>query len=189
MNTTLYKDISKNINSTDPVLSNMRLVVHLAKKYQGMGISLEDLIHEGTIGLCKARDKWKKDGGSKFSSYAAAWIKATIRQALNNKSRIIRVPAHKTHIPDIGPKVSELDPSYQGSYESNIEASHDAYHIKYKVQQMLNKLKPKQQEIVKMKFGIGCTEMKTIEIAKELNLTVQSVNGNIRQALHIMKNS
>ena len=40
-----------------------------------------------------------------------------------------------------------------------------------------------------MKFGIDCVEMKTTEIAKELNLTVQSVNGNIRQALHIMKNS
>ena len=47
MNTLLYKDIAKNINSADPVLSNMRLVVHLAKKYQGMGLSLEDLIHEG----------------------------------------------------------------------------------------------------------------------------------------------
>jgi len=189
MNTTLYKDIAKNINSADPVLSNMRLVVHLAKKYQGMGLTLEDLIHEGTIGLCTARDKWKKDGGSKFSSYAAAWIKATIRQALNNKSRTIRVPAHKTHIPEIGPKVSQLDPSYQGSYESNIESSHDELHLKHKVEQMLNRLKPKQQQIVKMKFGIDCHEMKTTEIAKELNLTVQSVNGNIRQALHIMKNS
>ena len=189
MNTTLYKDIQKNINSSDPVLANMRLVVHLAKKYQGMGLSLEDLIHEGTIGLCKARDKWDKNGGSKFSSYAAAWIKATIRQSLNNKSRTIRVPAHKTHIPDVGPKVSQLDSSYQGTYDSYIEKAHDESHLKFKVESMLSKLKPKQQQIVKMKFGIDCTEMKTTEIAKELNLTVQSVNGNIRQALHIMKNS
>ena len=162
MNTTLYKDIQKNINSSDPVLANMRLVVHLAKKYQGMGLSLEDLIHEGTIGLCKARDKWDKNGGSKFSSYAAAWIKATIRQALNNKSRTIRVPAHKTHIPD----------------ES---------HLKFKIKTLMSKLKPKQQEIIKMKFGIGCNEMKTSEIAKELGITVQSVNGTIRNSLKIMK--
>jgi|TARA_R110002051_G_scaffold240612_1_gene301078 RNA polymerase sigma factor (sigma-70 family) len=188
MNTLLYKDIAKNINSTDPVLSNMRLVVHLAKKYQGMGLSLEDLIHEGTIGICKARDKFDPKQG-KFSSYAGAWIKATIRQALNNKSRMIRVPAHKTHIPEIGPKVSQLDPSYQGAYESQIEQSHEVSHLKYKVEQMLNKLKPNQQTIVKMKFGINCNEMKTSEIAKELGLTVQSINGNIRQALHIMKNS
>ena len=187
MNALLYKDIAKNINSADPVLSNMRLVVHLAKKYQGMGISLEDLIHEGTIGLCKARDKFNHKLETKFSSYAALWIKATIRQALNNKSRIIRVPAHKTHIPDIGPKVSELDSTYQGSYESEIETQHEESHLRYKITNLIGKLKPRQQEIVKMKFGIDCNEMKTIEIAKHLGITAQSVNGTIRNAIKIMK--
>ena len=51
----------------------------------------------------------------------------------------------------------------------------------------MSKLKPKQQEIIKMKFGIGCNEMKTSEIAKELGITVQSVNGTIRNSLKIMK--
>jgi len=187
MNTLLYKDIQKNINSADPVLSNMRLVVHLAKKYQGMGLSLEDLIHEGTIGLCKARDKFDPTLKAKFSTYAAQWIKATIRQALNNKSRTIRVPAHKTHIPDIGPKVSVLDATYQGTYESHIEQSHEESHLKHKIENLMGKLKPRQQEIIKMKFGIDCNEMKTSEIAKELGITVQSVNGTIRNSLKIMK--
>jgi RNA polymerase sigma factor (sigma-70 family) len=187
MNTLLYKDIQKNIKSTDPVLSNMRLVVHLAKKYQGMGISLEDLIHEGIIGLCKARDKFNPALETKFSSYAALWIKATIRQALNNKSRLIRVPAHKTHLPDIGPKVCQLDPTYQGTYESEIETKIEESHIQHKISNLIGKLKPRQQEIVKMKFGIGCNEMKTIEIAKQLGITVQSVNGTIRNSLKIMK--
>jgi len=187
MNTLLYKDIQKNINSDDPVLSNMRLVVHLAKKYQGMGLSLEDLIHEGTIGLCKARDKFDPTLKAKFSTYAAQWIKATIRQALNNKSRTIRVPAHKTHIPDIGPKVSVLDATYQGTYESHIEQSYEESHLKHKIENLMGKLKPRQQEIIKMKFGIDCNEMKTIEIAKKLNITVQSVNGTIRNAIKIMK--
>ena len=187
MNALLYKDIAKNINSADPVLSNMRLVVHLAKKYQGMGISLEDLIHEGIIGLCKARDKFDPELKTKFSSYAALWIKATIRQALNNKSRIIRVPAHKTHIPDIGPKVSQLDSTYQGTYDSEIETQHEESHLSHKITNLISKLKPRQQEIVKMKFGIDCNEMKTIEIAKHLGITVQSVNGTIRNAIKIMK--
>jgi RNA polymerase sigma factor (sigma-70 family) len=187
MNALLYKDIQKNINSADPVLSNMRLVVHLAKKYQGMGISLEDLIHEGIIGLCKARDKFNPTLETKFSSYAALWIKATIRQALNNKSRTIRVPAHKTHLPDIGPKVCQLDPTYQGTYESEIETKIEESHLQYKISTLIGKLKPRQQEIVKMKFGIGCNEMKTIEIAKQLGITVQSVNGTIRNSLKIMK--
>tara|TARA_B110000503_G_scaffold94518_1_gene142414 strand:- start:3763 stop:4329 length:567 start_codon:yes stop_codon:yes gene_type:complete len=187
MNTSLYKDIAKNINSTDPVLSNMRLVVHLAKKYQGMGLSLEDLIHEGTIGLCKARDKFNPKLEAKFSSYAALWIKATIRQALNTKSRTIRIPAHKTHLPDIGPKVSQLDATYQGTYDSEIETQHEESHLSHKITNLISKLKPRQQEIVKMKFGIDCNEMKTIEIAKHLGITVQSVNGTIRNAIKIMK--
>ena len=189
MDNTFYKQIGDYKTSKDPVLGNLRLVVHLAKKYQGMGLSLEDLIHEGTIGLCQARDKWNpaKSNGAKVSTHASWWIKATIRQALNNKSRTIRVPAHKTHIPDAAPKVSVLDATYQGSYQPHIEKSHDESHLNHTIAGLLTKLKPKQQEIIKMKFGIGCNEMKTSEIAKELGLTVQAVNGNIRNAIKTMK--
>ena len=94
MDSTLYKDIAKYKNSKDPVLGNLRLVVHFAKKYQGMGLSLEDLIQEGVIGLCRARDLYKESKG-KFSTYASTWIKATIRAALNEKGRTIRIPSHK----------------------------------------------------------------------------------------------
>ena len=115
------------------------------------------------------------------------WIKATIRQALNTKSRTIRIPAHKTHLPDIGPKVSQLDATYQGTYDSEIETQHEESHLSHKITNLISKLKPRQKEIVKMKFGIGCNEMKTIEIAKHLGITVQSVNGTIRNAIRIMK--
>ena len=187
MDKTFYKQIGQYKNSDDLVLGNLRLVVHLAKKYQGMGLSLEDLVHEGTIGLCIARDKFDSSKG-KFSTYAAQWIKATIRQALNNKSRIIRVPTHRTHLTDEAPKVSQLDTAYQGSYIPRVEKKFEESHTDHKIQSLLGKLKPKQQEIIKMKFGIGCDEeMKTSEIAKELGLTVQAVNGNIRNALKLMK--
>ena len=56
-----------------------------------------------------------------------------------------------------------------------------------KLTNLISKLKPRQQEIIKMKFGIDCNEMKTIEIAKHLGITVQSVNGTIRNAIKIMK--
>ena len=60
------------------------------------------------------------------------------------------------------------------------------YHA-FQLKKLMGKLKPKQQEIIKMKFGIDCIEMKTSEIAKELGITVQSVNGTIRNSLKIMK--
>jgi len=187
MDTLFYKQIGQYKNSDDLVLGNLRLVVHLAKKYQGMGLSLEDLVHEGTIGLCIARDKFDSSKG-KFSTYAAQWIKATIRQALNNKSRTIRVPAHRTHLTEEAPKVSQLDTAYQGSYIPRVEKKFEESHIDHKIQSLLGKLKPKQQEIIKMKFGIGYDEeMKTSEIAKKLGLTAQAVNGNIRNALKLMK--
>ena len=187
MDTIYYKQIGQYKNSDDLVLGNLRLVVHLAKKYQGMGLSLEDLVHEGTIGLCIARDKFDSSKG-KFSTYAAQWIKATIRQALNNKSRTIRVPAHRTHLTEEAPKVSQLDTAYQGSYIPRVEKKFEESHIDHKIQSLLGKLKPKQQEIIKMKFGIGYDEeMKTSEIAKKLGLTAQAVNGNIRNALKLMK--
>ena len=187
MDTIFYKQIGQYKNSDDLVLGNLRLVVHLAKKYQGMGLSLEDLVHEGTIGLCIARDKFDSSKG-KFSTYAAQWIKATIRQALNNKSRIIRVPTHRIHLTDEAPKVSQLDTAYQGSYIPRVEKKFEESHTDHKIQSLLGKLKPKQQEIIKMKFGIGYDEeMKTSEIAKKLGLTAQAVNGNIRNALKLMK--
>lgn len=187
MDTQFYKEIGKVKNSEDLVLGNLRLVVHLAKKYQGMGLSLEDLINEGTIGLCQARDKYDSNKG-KFSSYAALWIKATIRQSLNNKSRMIRVPSHRTHLTEDAPKISQLDSTYQGSYMPQIEEKHEEDYMDRKISALLNKLKPNQQEIIKMKFGIGYDEeMKTIDIAKMLGLTVQAVNGNIRNALKLMQ--
>ena len=188
MNNTLYKDIKKTKDSSDPVLGNLRLVVHLAKRYQGMGLSLEDLVHEGTIGLCKARDKFNPHMGAKFSTYAAQWIKATIRQALNNKSRTIRIPSHRTHLTEEAPKVSQLDTAYQGSYKPSIDEKFETDHRNRKLNLLLSKLKPKQAQIIKMKWGIGYPEeMKTSEIAKELGMTVQAVNGNIRNGLKLMK--
>ena len=187
MDTTFYKEIGKLKNSEDLVLGNLRLVVYFAKKYQGMGLSLEDLIHEGTIGLCRARDKYDPTKG-KFSTYSAQWIKATIRQALNNKSRMIRVPAHRTHLTEESPKVCQLDTSYQGSYISQVEIKHEEDYMELQISLLLNKLKLKQKEIIKMKFGIGYEEeMKTTDIAKALGLTVQAVNGNIRNALKLMQ--
>ena len=74
------------------IQSNLRLVVKIAHDFKGLGLPLLDLISEGNIGLMKAVEKFDPAKGAKFSSYGAWWIKQSMRRALSNQSRTIRIP-------------------------------------------------------------------------------------------------
>ena len=73
---------------------NLRLVVHVSKRYRGLGVEFEELVQEGTLGLIRAAEKFEPELGYKFSTYATWWIRQSAGRAVFNKARSVRIPVH-----------------------------------------------------------------------------------------------
>ena len=73
---------------------NLRLVISVAKRYVGLGLSFEDLVQEGNVGLMEAVERYDPHKGNRFSTYAVWWIKQTVARAVENQGRTVRLPVH-----------------------------------------------------------------------------------------------
>jgi RNA polymerase primary sigma factor len=113
-------DLAKKVKDGDEVAleqltkANLRFVVSVAKQYQNQGLTLNDLINEGNIGLIKAAKRFDVTRGFKFISYAVWWIRQSILQALAEQSRVVRLPLNKIGtLNKIGKVFSDLEQEFE----------------------------------------------------------------------------
>jgi RNA polymerase primary sigma factor len=88
-------------NKNEVIVRNLRLVVSIARKYLNRGLSIDDLIQEGNLGLVRAIDGFDPERGYKFSTYGTWWIRQGIQRAIFNQARTVRIPAHLAPIVDL----------------------------------------------------------------------------------------
>ena len=182
------------------VESNLRFAVQVAKQYQGMGLELEDLIQVANLGLFEAVKRFDPDRGIKFISYAVWYVRAELQKALNDLSRVVRIPSHKTMTE--GKDFSTLSTSKKVGDDEDSETYADRYlageqskpkhevtDLKELLNVALNSLKPKQRDAVKMFYGIDREYAMHMEhIAEELNVTGERARQLVRQGECALKN-
>ncbi|MDR4494570.1 MAG: RNA polymerase sigma factor RpoD/SigA [Nitrospirales bacterium] len=224
-------------SKSELVQRNLRLVVDIAKRYNGHGLAFLDLVQEGNIGLMKAAERFQYRKGFKFSTYATWWIRQGITRALADQSRTIRVPvhlneisnkiartakrltqqfAHPPQLEDIG-EVLKLSPD---KVQETLQAFQDPISLEtpvgegdtfltdfipdkcsltpdgpvsrretnQQVEQILGTLTPREQMVIRLRFGIGQDEPWTLEeVGQSMSVTRERVRQIEAKALQKLK--
>jgi len=219
---------------------NLRFVVSVAKQYQNQGMNLCDLINEGNLGLIKAAQKFDETRGFKFISYAVWWIRQSILQAINENSRMVRLPSHQIifsgkmnkfnsdfeKLNERLPTMHELSEMMQMSHEKLLEliqgstrhVSLDAplsdeaesgslvdviasdedkavdkglikQSLLIEINRALQELPEREQDIIRMCYGIGGSEVSIDDIGNKMNLTRERVRQLRETALGKLRSS
>lgn len=174
------------------VEANIRFAVQVAKQYQGMGLQLEDLIGFANIGLFEAAERFDPTKGVKFITFAVWYIRAELQKALNDLSRVVRIPSHRVateeqSIKSIHTPVGddENKETYADRYlaADSVKSARDTEDLRYDLNRALSQLKPKQQEAIRRFYGIGREYPQCMDqIAEEMGVTGERARQLVRQA-------
>jgi RNA polymerase primary sigma factor len=171
------------------IKSNLRFVVSVAKQYQNQGLSLNDLINEGNVGLIKAVKRFDVTKGFKFISYAVWWIRQSILQALAENSRIIRLPLNRVGTLS---KVSKAYSSLEQEFEREPSSDEIAEVLEMNVEEIKETFRINQRKI-SLDAPINNEENSYVETFKnedspspDLELMKESLHKEIETAIRIL---
>jgi RNA polymerase primary sigma factor len=179
------------IQARDTIIkANLRFAIQVARGYQGMGLELEDLIAFANVGLFEAVDRFDTGKDFKFITFAVWYIRAELQKALNDLSRVVRIPSHKTateaqSIKSIHTPVGD-DENKETYADRFLEAeatksSRDKADFVFDLQRAMSQIPEKQRIAVCMNYGIGYEYAKPMEqIAEELNITGERARQLVR---------
>jgi len=238
--------LAKRVQAGDPnaldhlVRANLRFVVSVAKQYANQGLSLEDLINEGNLGLIRAAGRFDHGRGFKFISYAVWWVRQAMLQALAEQSRIVRLPLNRASalyrigravrvltqelgrqptLDEIAKRVAlpreevrdtigisntylSLDDPFEEDEDNSLmdclpddrSQQPDAVTFGHTLQEDLRRaltvLEPREERILRLYFGIDCTEPLTLEeIGAQMGLTRERIRQIKEKALGKLRES
>ena len=206
--------LARRVEKNDPdaaarmTRANLRLVVSIARRYRGHGLSLADLVQEGNQGLMHAVRKFDPDRGFRFSTYATWWIRQAILRGIANSARTIRIPVYLTE--KLGAALAKIDamlpplsidakPNDDPSSRSLIEAVANAAApdpadqatsavLAQQLDSCMRVLSPRERAVLRLRFGLGARSAMTLEqVGKLMGVTRERVRQIESRALERLR--
>ncbi len=192
------------------IAGNLRLVVHWARRYQGRGVDLTDLVQEGTFGLMRAVEKFDWKRGFKFSTYATWWIRQSLQRAVQSKGRAIRLPEDavaaenaaerrgegaERHLPRVVASLDQPVAIDASATLGDLLASEDVSVDNDVVEEMsmeglanaIGRLPELERQVVRLRFGLTGQPPASLEsTAKKLGIGVRRVRSLEASALRAL---